>query len=134
MGELQAGRERAFLYGVALRVASNFVRRLKVSPLTSGARAEQVEEFVDPRPSPEDQLDQRQARSLLDAVLDRMPLDLRSVFVLFELEGLPVAEIAELENIPLGTASSRLRRAREEFAATNKRLQATLCRLAGSKQ
>jgi len=48
------------------------------------------------------------------------------VLVLAELEGLPIKEIAELEAIPIGTASSRLRRAREEFSAVSKRFRAAL--------
>lgn len=71
-------------------------------------------------------IERRQARALLDLALSRLPLELRTVFVLFELEGLPVRDIAELEEIPLGTASSRLRRAREEFSAICKRMRATL--------
>jgi RNA polymerase sigma-70 factor (ECF subfamily) len=54
-----------------------------------------------------------------------MSLDLRAVFVLFELEGLEVREIAALHEIPAGTASSRLRRAREEFSTLAKRARAT---------
>jgi RNA polymerase sigma-70 factor (ECF subfamily) len=42
-------------------------------------------------------------------------MDLRSVFVLFEIEELSTQEIAVLLGIPTGTAASRLRRAREEF-------------------
>ena len=53
-----------------------------------------------------------------DEVLDVMPIDLRTVFVLFELEGMSTVEIAPVLGIPVGTASSRLRRAREEFQAT----------------
>ena len=82
--------------------------------------------MVDERPSPEEQLVARQARELLDDVLNRMPRDLRTVFVLAELEGLEVRQIAELEEIPVGTASSRLRRAREEFSAITKRVRAGL--------
>jgi len=59
-------------------------------------------------------------------VLARMPLELRTVFVLFELEGLEVRAIAELEGLPVGTASSRLRRAREEFSAIARRVRASL--------
>ena len=69
---------------------------------------------------------ERQAREILDDVLNRMPNDLRTVLVLCELEGLEVRQIAELEEIPVGTASSRLRRAREEFSAVAKRVRAGL--------
>ncbi len=55
-----------------------------------------------------------------------MPADLRVIFVLFELEGLEVQQIAALQEIPLGTASSRLRRAREEFSAIAKRVKAAV--------
>jgi RNA polymerase sigma-70 factor (ECF subfamily) len=122
--DIEPGREHAFLYGVALRVAAQESKRQKAAdPL---AELEAVPRVVDRGPSPEEQLEQRQARQLLDAVLDAMPPELRVVFVLFELEGLEVSHIAALQEIPLGTASSRLRRAREEFSASAKRVKATL--------
>jgi RNA polymerase sigma-70 factor (ECF subfamily) len=124
LADITPGKERAFLYGVALRVASNAARRQKVMPPLS--EWSEVEALSDPQPSPEASLEQRQTRQVLDLVLDGMPAELRTVFVLFELEGLPVRDIAELEDIPLGTASSRLRRAREEFSTIAKRLRTTM--------
>lgn len=124
LADIRAGRERAFLYGVALRVASNVLRREKARPAATDL--DSLPELRDKGPSPEQELEQRQARDLLDAVLLGLPLELRSVFILAELEGVPVKEIAELEEIPLGTASSRLRRAREEFSAAAKRLRAAI--------
>jgi RNA polymerase sigma-70 factor (ECF subfamily) len=124
LGEIRPGSETAFLYGVALRIASNALRRERNAP-----PAEPDFDLAllhDSGPSPEDELDRRRQRALLDSVLERMPLDLRTVFVLFELEGLEVRQIAELEEIPVGTASSRLRRAREEFSAIARRLRASL--------
>jgi len=53
-----------------------------------------------------------------------MPEELSSVFVLFELEGMTSIEIAALLEIPVGTAASRLRRAREHFEACVKRASA----------
>jgi RNA polymerase sigma-70 factor (ECF subfamily) len=53
-----------------------------------------------------------------------MPLELRAVFVLFELEQIKVAEIATMLGIPEGTAASRLRRAREHFQDAVRRLEA----------
>ena len=67
-------------------------------------------------------------------MLERLPLELRTVFVLFELEGLQIRDIAELEEIPLGTVGSRLRRAREEFSAIAKRVRATLLTRGGAVQ
>jgi RNA polymerase sigma-70 factor (ECF subfamily) len=126
--DIRAGRERAFFYGVAMRVASNVLRKERARPPLSG---DDLPELLDESPSPEQQLEERQARELLDEVLLRLPLELRTVFILAELEGIPVKEIAELEEIPLGTASSRLRRAREEFSAAAKRLRAALRRRKG---
>jgi RNA polymerase sigma-70 factor, ECF subfamily len=130
LSDIAPGREHSFLYGVALRVAAGELRRQKTAmPL---AEVEQVPLMVDHRPSPEEQLAERQARQLLDDVLQRMPIDLRTVFVLFELEGLEVRQIAEIEEIPVGTASSRLRRAREEFSAITRRVRAALAARGGN--
>jgi RNA polymerase sigma-70 factor (ECF subfamily) len=130
LADIQAGRERSFLYGVAMRVASNALRKEKVRPALTDF--DSVPELLDQRPSPEQHLEQRRARELLDALLFRLPLELRTVFILAELEGIPIKEIAELEDIPLGTASSRLRRAREEFSAAAKRLRAALAGRGGT--
>jgi DNA-directed RNA polymerase specialized sigma24 family protein len=56
------------------------------------ADVEQIPLLVDQRPSPEEQLVERQAREILDDVLNRMPNDLRTVLVLCELEGLEVRQ------------------------------------------
>jgi len=123
-GDIKAGSEHSFLYGVALRVAAQEWKKQRAS--APRAEAEAVPRLTDLAPSPEEQLAQGQAREVLDEVLAALPPELRSVFVLFELEGLEVREIAALEEIPLGTASSRLRRAREEFSAIAKRVRAQL--------
>jgi len=123
LADIQPGREHPFLYGVALRIASNLIRRS--SPLRC-SDLEQFPHLVDQRPSPEEQLHQQQLRKMLDNVLDCMPSELRTVFVLHEIEGMEVRQVAELVEIPVGTASSRLRRAREEFSAIAKRACAAL--------
>ena len=48
----------------------------------------------------------------LDAALAALPVDMREVIVLHELEGLAYKEIAAVAGIPLGTVMSRLARAR----------------------
>ncbi len=50
---------------------------------------------------------------LLKAALAALPLELREVIVLRELEGLAYKEIAHIADIPIGTVMSRLNRARQ---------------------
>ena len=50
-------------------------------------------------------------------MLAELPLELRAVFVLYELEQMTMAEIAESLALPPGTVASRLRRARSSFEA-----------------
>ena len=49
---------------------------------------------------------------VLRAAIQRLPLDQRAILALHHLDGLPVAEVAEILGIPVGTAKSRLFKAR----------------------
>ena len=131
--DIEAGREKAFLYGVALRVASNELRRAQATAEVTRPLGELDQVLSDLSPTPEESLEQRRALALLDRALGHLPIELRTVLVLFELEGLEVSKIAEIEGLPLGTASSRLRRAREEFAAVAKRMRAMLAQERGAR-
>ncbi|HEX4478812.1 MAG TPA: sigma-70 family RNA polymerase sigma factor [Polyangiaceae bacterium] len=117
VNDIVPGKERSYLFGIALRVASDRRRSRE-------AREQPVHrdtEEVDPAPGPDELAEQRQRRLLLDEILAAMPMELRTVLVLFELEQMTKVEVAELLGLPVGTAVSRLRRAREEFKAMAKR-------------
>jgi RNA polymerase sigma-70 factor, ECF subfamily len=110
--EVSGGRIRPFLYGTALRVAANARRSLRrrrevTSDVVLDVPAQQA--------APDDLVEQRQARALLDALLAELPAELRRVLVLAEIEQLTTKQIGELEGVPQGTAASRLRRARAAF-------------------
>ena len=113
LAQITPEHERRFLYGVALRVAANARRARAARPETPDSDTLELAQAT--TPSPEVLLDRKRARELLDAALERLPDDLRTAFVLFELEGCSAPEVAELLDIPVGTATSRLRRAREAF-------------------
>lgn len=115
--------ERSFLFGTALRVASDIRRSAHVRREVAHA---DVGVDLEGGPRPDELLDQRRARDLLDRVLDEMELEMRTVFVLFEIEEMTTTEIASLLGIAHGTVASRLRRAREDFEARIKRLGATM--------
>lgn len=120
------GSERSFLFATARGIAANARR--------GRARSREVQDddaiavHVDARPDPEQTAVSTQARALLDRFLEDLPEDLRTIFVLFELEGMSMAEIATLLEVPSGTVASRLRRAREIFQGAAKRLQAIQAR------
>ena len=124
LAEIQPDREYAFLYGVALRVASNDARNRRAA--RSLYDSEDLGLVADAGPSPEEHVEQMRTRELLDMVLGKMPIELRAVFVLFEFEGMEIRDIAALHEIPVGTATSRLRRARDEFSTIAKRIHAAL--------
>jgi RNA polymerase sigma-70 factor, ECF subfamily len=129
--DIRTGSERSFLYRTALHVASKARRSVD-------RRREELSGEVEPdaegAPSMEDLLDRRRARALLDSILDALPLDLRAVLVLHEIDELSTSEIAEVVGVPVGTAASRLRRARELFAERLRRLEARLSRTRGSHE
>ena len=53
----------------------------------------------------------------LDAAMRRLPVEQRSILVLHHLDGQPVAALAEILEIPLGTVKSRLHTARQALQA-----------------
>lgn len=116
--EIPHGREQAFLFSTAMRVASN-ERRAERRKRSAGPDA--LDDMVAPSKSPEDVASDR---ALLDALLEPLPLDLRSVVILFELEQLTTEEIGQMLDLPPGTVASRIRRARELIEAQMKRMRA----------
>jgi RNA polymerase sigma-70 factor (ECF subfamily) len=121
---IEPGHERAFLFKTAILVATEARRRARTR--REVADNDRVDEEHCDGLNPEEALAVRRNRQLLDEVLEALPLELRTVFVLFELEGLSSVDVAALLEIPVGTVASRLRRAREEFHAAAKRLRARL--------
>lgn len=113
LSSIDPDRERSFVYGVALREAKNARRGLRrrrevaVDPEHDDAEPESR--------GPERSAQLARARSLLLELLEQLPESLRRVLILAELEQLEVPAIASLERIPVGTAASRLRVARQRF-------------------
>ena len=105
-----------WLFGICLRVASAYRKR---AYLRHESGTFDVSETKDDAPyaDPEQNALRREAERRLEQGLSEMALERRAVFVMFEIEGMPTAAIAEILGIPKGTVHSRLHKAREEFTA-----------------
>lgn len=100
---------RTWLYGICMRVASDHRRRAYV-------RRELPVSEPPPRSveaTQHDDYQQLQARQKLARILESLDDEKRAVFVLYEIEGLPMKEVAEAVGCPLQTAYSRLHAARK---------------------
>jgi len=104
---------RAWLYGVTYRVVLDHLR--KHSTHREEATGEMPEQPTLAHHGPAEVLERRQALTLAQQIIDQLEVERRGVFVMHELEGLPMPEIAEVFGIPLNTAYSRLRLARRDF-------------------
>jgi RNA polymerase sigma-70 factor (ECF subfamily) len=125
MGDIVVGAERAFLYRTAARVASSAHRSVARRRDTSGLDGDEAHH---PAPLPDELLDQRRARELLDRILSELPAPLSAALILFDIEGLSKWEVAEALGVPEGTVASRVKRARAEIEARVFRLEARLRR------
>ncbi|MDX2056047.1 MAG: sigma-70 family RNA polymerase sigma factor [Polyangiaceae bacterium] len=110
LDQVQPGKEKAFLAGCAVHVASRHRR----------ARGLRVQRFEPDPPdlahtgaTPEAMAESRQRLHQLDSILGEMDEGTSQVFLLFEVEELTMAEIAESLGLAPGTVASRIRRARE---------------------
>ena len=74
--------------------------------------------------SPDEAIDKAKGRQLVLEALESLDLDRRAVFILHEIDGQPIPEVALALGTPLNTAYSRLRLGRKEFAEAIQRLQA----------
>lgn len=98
---------RTWLYGISLRVAKTWRRRRSMVPLNDDERSV--------GPSQEQERERRDTQELLCWALDRISELQREVFVLHEIEELPMHQVAKRLECSLFTAYSRLRLARRSL-------------------
>lgn len=111
---------RPWLFGICYRVAIAHRRRAR----TTREKLDEVSDVPDSTRGADEQLAKEQDKDLVRRALDALDIDRRAIIVMHEYEGYAVPQIAETLGIPLNTAYSRLRLAREQFVAAVRRLQA----------
>ena len=118
---------RTWIYGIARNVVRAHRRAGKKHERGDAPNEAPVDpdSLFDPRErDPENRAARAQAAKVLVALLDTLDDDKREVFVLAELEQLTVPEIADMLEEKPNTVYSRLRLAREAFAAAAERHRA----------
>lgn len=100
---------RAYLFGIAFRVAAAH-RRRQAREIPG-----EVPDIADAQGDLDELFAAAEARSVVLRALERIPLPRRAVFVMHDLDETPMRVIAETLQIPVFTAYSRLRKARQEF-------------------
>ena len=108
----------SWLYRIASTVCLDFLRKQKRLPQTESADELAEEGFspVDESPTPDEAILKAESADSIRAAIDSLPGDMRTVIILYALQGLPYEEIADTMNTSVGTVKSRLNRARQKIA------------------
>ncbi len=110
---------RPWLFGIAFRVASAHRKRARREVLEAWVGVE----VADLAPHPDQAVEVEEARCLVLAAIERIPLPRRAVLVMHDLDAVEMHDIAAALSIPLFTAYSRLRKARKELESSVARLR-----------
>jgi len=104
---------RSWIYSVVRRIAANHRRIRRANAARPGEPG--FQEALSREPTPLERTERTDAARLLLTLLETIDERKREMFALVEIDELSVPEAAEILNIPVNTAYSRLRSARQEF-------------------
>jgi len=109
---------KPWLFGITYRTAFSFLRK-------SSTRREIMDEPVvaSDAPSADRLIERAQAQQVVDTALEHLDPEQRAVFVMHDIDGIAIPDVASTLEIRLNTAYSRLRLARAKFAKSVRRYQ-----------
>ena len=117
LSQYDPGREfEPWLTRICVNTYRSTLRRLAKSPLLSFSNTEEKDRLLSSIPAPE-----KPDYSPLYEAVGKLPEKLRLVVILFYFRGEDLASTAQILKIPVGTAKSRLNKARKQLkeALTN---------------
>ena len=111
-----------WLYRIGINTAKNFLatngKKMVISADVANEEGEMFDlsdQLADDH-TPEAEMMNREILQTVEAVVVKLPEDLRRAITLREMEGLSYEEIAQIMDCPIGTVRSRIFRAREVIA------------------
>lgn len=109
----------AWMKRIVINMAFKYQKKKKPSlfPESVGESDQPEPEIADERPDtdPVYFLEDAEARDLLSALIDNLPIEQKQPLLLYHYEGISLAEIAKLLNCSINTVKSRLRYARKKL-------------------
>lgn len=112
-----------WIYAITANVVRARRRREWLRRFLTGGPSVAELEIAASGPTPLEVLERRRSTALVYAALETLSDDYRTIFILFELDGLSGEAIAELTGVRLPTVWVRLSRAREKLATAIERLE-----------
>ena len=116
----RGGSGRAWILQIVRNTAYGALRarrgERRIEHTSAADEDRDIESIPDSTDDPEKALILSDDLSRMDALIERLPLELRETLVLRELEELSYREIAQITGTPIGTVMSRLWRARRMLA------------------
>ncbi len=114
LADFHTGRFSTWFYQIISHEVTAYLRKKRVRAFFTGRWADETDHEVS---SAEGSVAARHSLSQVEQVLAKLSSKKREVFVLFELEGLPHEQIAEMVGCPPQTVRTRLHSARRDFEA-----------------
>lgn len=106
---IEPGREKAWLLRVTVNCCRDLWRGAWLRRVVLGAPS------LDIVPAQEDTVEQREEKAELMRAVQKLPAVFRETILLHYYQGMGIAEIAAMLDLPEGTISSRLSRARKKL-------------------
>lgn len=104
---------RSWIYGICVRKASDYRRLARKQHETVMENVPETYSTENPHAT----LEEKRALQRMDRALNELDEDKRVAFVLYDIEGLPLAEMAEALECPIPTLHSRVAAARKAIQA-----------------
>ena len=106
---IEPGREKAWLLRVTVNCCRDLWRGAWLKRVVLGAPTLEI------IPAQDETIEEREEKAELMRAVNKLPAAFRETVLLHYYQGLGIAEIAQMLNLPEGTISSRLSRARKKL-------------------